>query len=135
MNGVWASDIPAAVQIVMGIGCTLMGLSHVVQPRMWQDYFEVLQRQGVAGVLTKTMIWEFWPALIVVTGHQVWQGPGVILTVFGWLLLVKSAISLLAPQIGLRSMAMSRRGPKAFVSGGLLLICVGLSALLAALWH
>ncbi len=119
----------------MGIGCILMGLSHVLQPRMWQDYFEALHRQGVAGVLTKTMTWEFWPALILVTGHQVWRGPGVILTVFGWLLLIKSAVSLLAPGIGLRSMAISRRGPRAFVSGGLFLICVGLSAFWAAQWR
>jgi hypothetical protein len=132
---VLASDIPSAVQIIMGIGCTLMGLSHVLQPRMWQDYFQALHKQGVAGVLTKTMTWEFWPTLIVVTGHQVWRGPGVILTVFGWLLLAKCAVSLLFPQISLRSMAMSRRGPTAFVPGGLLLIGVGLSAFLAALWR
>jgi hypothetical protein len=135
MNGVWAAELATSVQVVMGIGCTLMGLSHVLQPRMWQDYFEALHKQGVAGVLTKTMTWEFWPALIVVAGHQVWRGPGVMLTVFGWLLLAKCILSLLAPQICLRSMAMSRRGPKAFVSGGLLLICVGLSAFLAALWR
>jgi hypothetical protein len=135
MGWISASDIPTAVQIIMGIGCALMGLSHVLQPRMWQDYFEALHKQGAPGVLTKTMIWEFWPALIVVTGHQVWRGPGVILTVFGWLLLAKCAISLLAPQISLRSMAMSRRGAKAFVPGGLVLICVGLSAILAAQWR
>jgi hypothetical protein len=132
MNLISASDIPTAVQIIMGIGCTLMGLSHVMQPRMWQDYFEVLNKQGAAGVLTKTMTWEFWPALIVVTGHQVWRGPCIILTMFGWLLLAKCAISLLAPQISLRSMAISRRGARAFVPGGLLLICIGLSAFLAA---
>jgi hypothetical protein len=135
MSLIWASDIPTAVQITMGMGCTLMGLSHVLQPRMWQDYFEGLHKQGAAGILTKTMTWEFWPAVIVVTGHQVWRGPGVILTVFGWLLLAKCAISLWAPQISLRSMAMSRRGAKAFVPGGLLLICVGMSALLAAQWR
>jgi UPF0716 family protein affecting phage T7 exclusion len=135
MSGVWAADIQTTVQIVMGAGCTLMGLSHVLQPRMWQDYLQALHKQGVAGVLTKTMIWEFWPALIVVAAHQVWRGPGLILTVFGWLLLIKCIVSLVAPQISLRSMAMSRRGAKAFVSGGLLLIGVGLSAFLAAFWR
>ena len=97
MNWMLASDLPSAVQIIMGIGCTVMGLSHVLQPRMWRDYFEALQQQGEAGVLTRTMTWEFWPALIVVTGHRVWHGPGIVLTVFGFLLLAKCAISLWIP--------------------------------------
>lgn len=135
MGWMWVPDIPTAVQIIMGIGCTLMGLSHVLQPRMWQDYLEALHKQGAAGVLNKTMTWEFWPALIMVTGHQVWHGPGVILTVLGWLLLAKCATSLLAPQISLRSMAMSRSGAKAFVPSGLFLICIGLSAFWATQWR
>ena len=106
------TDMPSQVQILMGVGCILIGLSHVFQPRMWQDYFEALHRQGVAGVLTRTMTWELWPALVLVTGHQVWRDPGVILTIVSWLLLVKCSIGLLAPQTSLRSMAMSQRGPK-----------------------
>jgi hypothetical protein len=43
MNSVLAFHIPSAVQIVMGIGCTLMRLSHVLQPRMWRHYFEALK--------------------------------------------------------------------------------------------
>jgi hypothetical protein len=34
MNWMWASDVATVVQIVMGIGCTLMGPSHIPQPRM-----------------------------------------------------------------------------------------------------
>jgi hypothetical protein len=34
MNWMWTADVTTVVQIVMGIGCTLMGPSHVPQPRM-----------------------------------------------------------------------------------------------------
>lgn len=135
MNGFLASDVQSAIQIIMAVGCTIMGLSHVLQPRMWQDYFETLHKYGAAGVLIRTITWEFWPALIVVTMHQVWRGPGLVLTVFGWLLLVKSTISLLAPEVSLRSMALSRRGPRGFKWGGLFLIGVGVSAFLATWWR
>jgi hypothetical protein len=71
------TDTQSAVQLMMGFGCTLIGLSHMLQPRIWQDYFAALHKQGEAGVLTRTMTWELWPALVLVTLHQVWRGPAV----------------------------------------------------------
>lgn len=129
------TDAQSAVQLMMGIGCTLIGLSHVLQPRVWQDYFAALHERGESGVLTRTMTWELWPALILVTLHQVWTGPGVLLTLFGWMLLIKCMVSLLAPQVGLRSMAMAQRGPATFVAGGTLLMVIGLTSGLALIWR
>ena len=128
------TDAQSAVQLMMGIGCTLMGLSHILQPNMWKDYFATLHKQGFVGVLTRTMTWDLWSALLVVTLHQVWHGPGVVLTIFGWLLLAKCALSLLAPRMGLRLLRMSERGPMAFVWAGGLLTCVGFLSGAALLW-
>ncbi|MBC8050932.1 MAG: hypothetical protein H7X92_12430 [Chitinophagales bacterium] len=100
----------------------------MLQPVAWQEYFTALHERGASGVFTRTMTWELWPALIVVALHQVWSGPGVLLTIYGWLLLIKCTVSLLAPQVGLRSMAMAQQGPKRFVGGGGLLICIGLAS-------
>lgn len=129
------TDAQSAVQLMMGIGCTLIGLSHMLQPRAWQDYFAALHERGAAGALTRTITWEIWPALIVVTLHQVWSGPGLLLTLFGWLLLIKCTVSLLLPHIGLRSMALAQRGFKSFVLGGGLLICIGIASALALIWR
>jgi hypothetical protein len=129
------TDAQSAVQLMMGIGCTLIGLSHMLQPRVWQDYFAALHERGEPGVLTRTMTWEMWPALILVTLHQVWSGPGILLTLFGWMLLIKCTVSLLAPQIGLRSMALAQRGPTMFVAGGALLLVIGLTSELALVWR
>jgi hypothetical protein len=112
-----ATDARSAVQMMMGIACTLTGLSHVLQPHIWQDYFAALHARGLSGVLTKTMTWELWPALIIVTLHQAWNGPGILLTLYGWLLLIKCAVSLLLPQVGVRSTAIAQRGPATFVAG------------------
>jgi hypothetical protein len=59
----------------------------------------------------------------------------VVLTLFGWLMLVKCAVSLLASQAGLRSMALAQRGQKTFVAGGLLSICIGLASMAALIGH
>lgn len=110
-----------------------MGLSHILQPLMWQQYFVALHGQGVIGVVTRTMTLELWPALTIVALHQVWHGPGIILTVYGWLLLAKCSISVLAPEIGLRSLGMAREGPRSFIVGGVMLILVGIASGVALL--
>ncbi len=50
-------------------------------------------------------------AVLIVTLHQVWQGPAVIVTIFGWLLLAKVGVAMLAPERGSRSLAMASKGP------------------------
>ncbi len=128
------SDAQSAIQLAMCIGCLLMGLSHLVQPEMWQRYFATLHQQGVVGVVTRTMFFELWPAIVIVTLHQVWHGPGIILTLYGWLALAKCAISLLAPQVGVRSLGLAQ-GSRSFAIAGSFLIAVSFSSGLALLWR
>ena len=85
--------------------------------------------------MTKTFALELWPALIIVALHQVWSGPGILLTIYGWLLLIKCIISVLVPQIGLRSLALAQKGDTSFIVAGAMLIAVGASAGLALWWH
>jgi hypothetical protein len=114
-----------AVQLIMVIGCTIMGISHIAQPRMWADFFAAVHRQGHAGLVAKVMLVELWPALLIVTLHQVWSGPAIVLTIYGWLLLIKVAVSLVLPSLPMRALAIPSRSPKrAFVPGGIALLAV-----------
>lgn len=116
---------PAAfVEFVMLLTGAIMGLSHIVQPRMWAEYFGALAERGHAGVVTKVLQVELWPSLLIVSLHQVWSGPGVVVTVVGWLLLAKVAMGLLAPDLTLRSMQMAERGGRSFVPAGIALLVV-----------
>ena len=128
-------DARSAVEFIMCISCMLMGLSHMVQPRMWRDYFTALHEQGAHSIVTQTFALELWPALIIVTFHQHWSGPGIVLTVYGWLLLAKCCISVLMPRIGLRSLAMARKGDSVFVLGGAVLLIIGVTAGMALWWR
>lgn len=126
---------PAAfVDFVMLLSGLLMGLSHIVQPGMWTDYFAGLAARGRAGVVTKILQVELWPALMIVGLHQVWSGPGIVVTVMGWLLLAKVAAGLLAPDLALRSMRMAERGPRSFVPAGVGLLVISGFAGAAFLW-
>jgi len=126
---------PAAfVEFVMLTVGGLMGLSHILQPQMWGEYFAGLAARGRAGVVTKVMQVELWPALLIVGLHQVWSGPGIVVTVLGWLLLAKVAVGLLAPELALRSMRIPERAPRSFVPAGVGLLVVGGFAGAALLW-
>lgn len=100
----------------------VLGLSHLVQPKMWRDFFTRLHAEGPPGVVTRTFTLELWSALVLVTFHQVWHGPELLITLYGNLLMTKIMLSMLAPAIGLRSLAMAdEKGDLGFRLAGVVL--------------
>ncbi|MEM6477397.1 MAG: hypothetical protein AAF687_14680 [Pseudomonadota bacterium] len=126
-------DSPAvAVQALMAPALVLMGMSHIVQPGMWRDFFVHLHGLGTTGVVYRTVALELWPALLIVVFHQVWSGPGIVLTIYGWLLMTKVTLSLLYPKLGLRSLGMAEGTSDAkWALAGVVLIALGLSCVWA----
>ncbi|MEM9949460.1 MAG: hypothetical protein AAF810_25800, partial [Cyanobacteria bacterium P01_D01_bin.36] len=82
-----------------------MGISHIVQPKMWIDFFGYLHSLGYNGVLLRTFALELVPAIAIITFQMVWSGPEVVVTIYGILLALKISLSLLVPSVGLRSLA------------------------------
>jgi len=113
------------VEALLAVPSVLMGLSHVLQPAMWREYFVRLRAEGPAALVTRTFVLELWPALLIVVFHQAWSGPQVVITVYGHLLLLKIVLSMLAPAIGLRSLDMARKGDAGFRAGGVVLVALG----------
>ncbi len=110
----------------LAIPLILLGVSHIVRPQMWVDFFAELAVRGNPGVLWRTFSLELWPAVLIVSFHQVWTWPGVIITVYGHLLMVKVAISVIFPTVGLMSLRQAEaRGRQAFIPAGLALIAIG----------
>ena len=115
-----------AVQAVLTLPFLIMGLSHILRPAMWRTFFTRLHAQGEGGVITRCFMLELAPASALVAFHQVWSGPGVLITLYGLLLMTKVAISMLAPNVGLRSLAMAETyGDNSFRIAGVLLVLLG----------
>lgn len=107
------------IEAVLAIPFLVMGLSHIFQPAMWHDFFMELHAMGPRGVIWRTFTLELWPAAIIVTFHQEWTWPGIIITLYGHALMTKIVVGLLAPKIGLKSLAMAETaGNKGFVFAG-----------------
>ena len=106
------------------VTCLVVGLSHLLQRQAWADVFAALHRLGKPGAFANGSLSLVLGAAFVAT-HPVWSGLAAVLTLFGWLLVLKGAICFLVPSLALRGMGKSGAGKgREFTFGGLLLLAV-----------
>jgi hypothetical protein len=107
-----------AVEFYPAIAWLVIGGSHLLRPHDWCEAFRQLHGMGRPGAFFNGGLSLFTGALIL-AGHGSWSWPGTIVTVFGWLLVAKSAVCLLWPEAALRSMEQGSRSPRGFVVAGI----------------
>jgi hypothetical protein len=114
-----------AIEVIAAINCLVIGLSHVVQPRAWVDFFTWLRSKGPAGSFANGFLSLSFGALIV-GFHNVWTGIPAVLTFIGWAQVAKSVVAFVFPRVGLKSMANASPDKAwVFVPGGVLLMGIG----------
>ncbi|HJX29436.1 MAG TPA: hypothetical protein VJ885_16125 [Thermoanaerobaculia bacterium] len=114
-----------AIQIFAVINFLIIGLSHVTRPRTWCDFFLLLRSKGAAGGFVNGFL-SLWFGSVIVTFHQVWTGIPLILTVIGWMQLLKALLIFVVPGYAERSMEKAPiESPKSFVAAGVLLLAIG----------
>ena len=79
-----------------------VGLSHVLQPLAWVEFFVWLRGQGRCAVFLEALLNLSFGALVVAF-HNVWTGLPIVLTLLGWGMVVKGLMRLVAPELGLRA--------------------------------
>jgi len=116
---------------VIAIACFLItGLSHMLQPRAWIEFFTLLRGRGEPGVLVNAFL-HLPLALVIVVFHPRWTGIAAVLTVLGWLWLLKATTYFLFPRVGLAGMnyvSHERRG-HLVAAGAVLVFLAGLLAI------
>lgn len=93
-----------SVEVLAVILFGALGLSHILQPKAWVEFFLFLLGKGEAGVFVDGFL-NLAMASIIIAFHNVWSGIPVVLTLVGWCLLIKSLIRFWAPKLALRIMA------------------------------
>jgi hypothetical protein len=87
---------PELVQAVVAPIILLIGLSHLLQPRLWVRFFERIKQTGMAAAIIP--MYTLPIALVLVVGHNIWVwGWPLFLTLAGWLMTIKCAVYLLLP--------------------------------------
>lgn len=93
-----------SVEVLAMILFAVLGLSHMLQPEAWVEFFMLLRSKGKPGAFVDGFL-NLPMAVIIVAFHNTWSGLPLILTLVGWALVVKSVIRFCAPKQALRVMA------------------------------
>lgn len=119
----------SAIEKLAIVNFFVIGLSHIVQPRVWAQFFIDIREKGLAGSFIAAFI-HFPLGALIVAFHNVWHGAPMILTFIGYCLVLKSLFYFVFPGRALKSLSrVSLENSWEFVAGGI--FSVGLSLLLA----
>ncbi len=76
----------------------IVGVSHVLHPYRWADFFMRLKQTGQAAFVIAILTMPL--GMLIVVGHNRWEWDWpLFLTLAGWGMTVKSAVYLLWPQL------------------------------------
>jgi hypothetical protein len=119
-----------AIEMFAAINFLVTGLSHLLQPRGWVEFFIWLRSKGHAGVFVNGLLSLSFGS-VVVAFHNVWSGLPMVLTIVGWAHVVKALVILAAPDVGMRSLErVSVERSRELVGAGTVLL-----ALSALMWY
>jgi hypothetical protein len=95
---------PTVIQAIFGPAFLIMGLSHLLQPKLWVRFFEVVKQSGVAAIIIPMYTLPF--GLVLIATHNIWRWDWpLFLTIAGWGMTIKSAAYLLVPTLADRMLA------------------------------
>jgi len=107
------------------VGWLVFGLSHLLYPAQWAALFLPLRERKTGGFLLA--LFNLPLGLMVVLGHNVWVwGIPVVVTVAGWVMVLKSVVYLLFPRALFLVMPTEARMTRAFRIAGAVSILLGL---------
>lgn len=120
------------IQAFVAVNFLVIGLSHIFQRSVWVQFFAKLHSLGSLGPFAEGFLYLNFGALIV-TFHNVWTFPEVILTLIGWTQVLKALLRFVAPEAILRVYGRMRpeRAWQIQIAGGVLLALSGLFLFLA----
>lgn len=114
-----------AIELFAAVNLLVTGLSHLVQPRAWVDFFVWLRSRGYPGVFVNGFLSLGFGSLVV-SFHNVWSGLPMVLTILGWMHVLKSVIVFAAPSVGMRSLErVSPEREREFVGAGAVNLALG----------
>ena len=117
-----------AIEKLAVISFFLIGVSHIVQPKVWVNFFIGIREKGEVGAFINAFI-HFPLGVLIVAFHNVWHGLPMILTIMGYGLVLKGFINFVFTKIGLKTLErVSIEKSWEFVAAGILF--VGLALLL-----
>ena len=116
-----------AIRVFAAVNFLTMGLSHIFQHRAWAEFFAYLHQQGRPGAFANGFL-SLFTGSVIVAFHNVWGGWPTVLTVLGWLFVLKAVFIFIFPDAGLRSMAHIRpENSRVAIVPGVMFVIIGIT--------
>ena len=107
------------------VSILVVGVSHLLQPRLWRDFFILLKGTGVAGIIIA--MYTFPLGLLIILCHNVWVWDApVIITISGWGMTIKSLLYAFVPRMAERAIPDEANAYRKYALGGAFIIPVSL---------
>ena len=90
-----------SVEKLVAINFLVIGLSHILQPRVWVQFFIMLREKGEVGSFLNGFV-HFPLGAFIVAFHNVWHGIPMIVTIMGWGLPAQEHLYFIFPRHGVR---------------------------------
>lgn len=114
-----------AVRTFVAIHFLVIGLSHITQHRAWAEFFVALRERGSIGSFVNGFL-SLGVGSVIVAFHGAGSGWPGLLTLLGWGMVLKGAVCLVFPEVGLASLRrVSLERSRVFVFVGAVMVCVG----------
>jgi uncharacterized protein YjeT (DUF2065 family) len=89
---------PIVIERIFAPAFLITGLSHLLQPKLWVRFFELVKQTGVAALIIPMYTLPF--GLVLIATHNIWTWDwSLFLTIAGWGMTIKSTAYLLLPQL------------------------------------
>ena len=113
-----------AVEKIAVIAFSVIGLSHIFQPRVWARFFIELYAKGEVGSFINAFI-HFPLGALIVAFHNIWTGIPAVLTFIGYGLVLKSAVYFLFPRYGVQVLSrVTVEKSAGFIPVGVLMVAI-----------
>jgi uncharacterized protein YjeT (DUF2065 family) len=93
-------DIIHSIELFLAINFFIIGLSHLVQPKIWVEFFIYLHSKNNAGNIFNALL-SLGTGSLIFSFHFIWYWPNIIVTIYGLLQILKGLIYLLKPSVGI----------------------------------
>ena len=121
----YISIMETSVEKLVAINFLVIGLSHLLQPRVWVQFFIMLREKREVGSFLNGFV-HFPLGAFIVAFHNVWHGIPMIVTIIGWGLVIKSTIYFTYPRHGVRMLStISLERSWHFVVAGVMSVALG----------
>ncbi|MEZ4883587.1 MAG: hypothetical protein R3E32_02530 [Chitinophagales bacterium] len=115
-----------SIEFFTAINLAITGLSHFLQPKIWVDFFVFLHSKANVGNIVNALI-SVGMGSFILSFHLVWDFPRILVTMYGFLLVLKGFLFLLIPSMGIKSIgSVTIKGAEKFRIVGLVMFLLAI---------